>query len=91
MDTLLGRESWSRSFQVLGNPLNWWVCGEFGISESNITGRETHTQTHTDTHTHTHTQNTCLTTTPSREVAQTLLSAISERGLDREVGAASLG
>ena len=85
MDTLLGRESWSRSFQVLGNPLNWWVCGEFGISERNITGRETHT------HTHTHTQNTCLTTTPSREVAQTLLSAISERGLDREVGAASLG
>ena len=56
MDTLLGRESWSRSFQVLGNPLNWWVCGEFGISESNITGRETHTQTHTDTHTHTHTE-----------------------------------
>ena len=82
MDTLLGRESWSRSFQVLGNPVNWWVCGEFGISESIITGRDKKEN---------NTQNTCLTTTPSREVAQTLLSAISEKGLDREAGAASLG
>ena len=52
--------------------------GSFGISEHNIIGRK-------HTHTHTHTQNTRLTTTPSREVAQTLVSATSKQGLDREV------
>ena len=32
----------------------------------------------------------CLTTTPSREVAQTLASIISKRGLNREARAALL-
>ena len=32
---------------------------------------------------------TCLTATANREVAQTLMSSISERGLDREAWAAS--
>jgi len=36
-------------------------------------------------------QNLCLTATPSGEVAQTLLSATSEHGLDREMWAACLG
>ena len=48
--------------------------GSFGISEHNVIGRK-----------HTHTQNTRLTTTPSREVAQTLVSTTSEQGLDREI------
>ena len=55
--------------------------GSFGTSEGNITWRKTKTK---------HTQNTCLTATASREVAQMLMSTISEQGLGREVQAASL-
>ena len=36
-------------------------------------------------------QNTCLTSTPSREVAQRLVSSTSEQGLNREAPAACLG
>ena len=48
--------------------------GSFGISEDNITGRKKKNP-----------QNTFLTATPSREVAQTFASATSEPGLNREV------
>ena len=64
-------------------PFHWWVFGNFGISEGNITRRgkkQTNKQTH----------NTCLTTTPS-EVAQMLTSTTSEWALDREAWAACLG
>ena len=37
-----------RSFQILGNPLTGGSVGSFGISEGNITRRETHTHTHTE-------------------------------------------
>ena len=39
----------------------------------------------THTHVYTHTHNTWLTATPSGEVAQMLVSAISDWGLNREV------
>ena len=51
--------------------------GSFGILEHNIIGRKKKI--------HTHTQNMRLTTTPSGEVAQKLVSTISEQGLDWEV------
>ena len=53
--------------------------GSFGISEGNITSRETHTH------------NTHRTATPSREVAQMFMLATSEWGLDREAWVAHLG
>ena len=53
--------------------------GNFGISEGNITGRRKKKK---------NPQNTHLTTTASREVAQTLASATSKQGLDREAWAA---
>ena len=56
--------------------------GSFGISEGNITGREKKKK---------NPQNTHLTTTVSGEVAQMLMSATSEWGLDREARAACLG
>ena len=55
------------------------VYGEFWNLRAQCNWEETHT------HTHTHTQNMRLTTTPSREVAQTLVSTTSEQGLDREI------
>ena len=55
--------------------------GSFGISEDNITGRKKKKTP----------QNTRLTATPSREVAQTLPSAGSEQGLNKEVWVAYLG
>ena len=57
-----------------------WVCGEFWVSEGNITRRGKK-----------HPQITCPTTTPSGEVAQTLTYTTSERGLDRESQVACLG
>ena len=77
---ILRRESWRRSFQTSGNPLISRSVGSFGISEGNITGKENKKQK----------QNMCLTTTPSREVAQMLTSA-STRELDKEVRVAFLG
>ena len=73
-------------------PSHWQVCGEFW----NLRGQHnqqgnTHTHTHTHTHIHTHTQNRHQTATPSREVAQMLVLATSERGLDREARVAHLG
>ena len=55
--------------------------GRFRISEGNIRRKKTTITT----------QNTCLTTTPGGKVAQTLASAASEQGLDREAWAACLG
>ena len=73
------RESGRRgSSQTVGNPLTGGSLGSFGISEGNITGRKKKNP-----------QNMCLTATANREVAQTLMSSISERGLDREAWAAS--
>ena len=61
---ILGRESCQRrSFQTPGNPLNGKPVGSFGILESNITGREKKKNP----------QNMRLTTTPSAELAQTLI------------------
>jgi len=60
------------------------LWGSFGISEGNITGRKKHT--HTQTHTH---KITCLTITPSGEVAQTL--RFRNQGLNREPWAVCLG
>ena len=54
--------------------------GNFGISEGNITGRRKKKKNNP--------QNTHLTTTAIREVAQTLASATSKQGLDREAWAA---
>ena len=62
-------------------PFHWWVFGNFGISEGNITGRKKKRNP----------QNTRLTTTPSGEVAQMLTSTTSEWALDREAWAACLG
>ena len=54
--------------------------GIFGISEGNITGEKKKKKK---------TQNMCLTSTANGEVAQKLTTATSERGLGREVQAAS--
>ena len=59
--------------------------GSFGTSEGNITRRKKERKKETNKKT----QNTCLTATASREVAQMLASATSERGLGSEVWAAS--
>ena len=55
--------------------------GSFGISEGNIIRRKKKKKKTP--------QNTCLTATASREVAQMLTSATSEQGLGREAQAAS--
>ena len=55
--------------------------GSFGISEGNITGRRKKKKTQQTKH---------LTATPSREVAQTLVSTSGEQGLNREAQAALL-
>ena len=85
METHL-RERVMKKFPNTRKPLTGGCVGSFEISEGNITGRG-----NTHTHTHTHTQNTRLTTTPKREVAQMLMSATSEWGLNREVQVACLG
>ena len=66
--------------QTTGNPLTSRSVGSFGISEGNITRRKKKKNP----------QITCLTATPSGEVAQMLASATSKRGLNREVWAALL-
>ena len=68
-----------RSFQAPGNPLTGRSVGSSGISESNTTGRKEKK-----------TQITRLIATPSKEVAQTLTSATSKGGLNREAWAALL-
>ena len=80
---VLGRESWRRrSFRTAGNPLTGRPVRSFEISEGNTTGRGKKKARNP--------QNMRLTTTPSGEVAQTLSSTTSERGLDREAQAALL-
>ena len=56
-----------------GNPLSCGSVGSFGISEGNITGRKKKKKQKQ--------KNTCLTITPSGEVAQTLGSR--KQGLNR--------
>ena len=56
------------------------VCGNFGSSEGNIIGRGKKKTP----------QNMRLIATPSGEVAQTLASATSKQGLNREAWAALL-
>ena len=56
-----------------------WVCGEFWISEGNITRRKKQNKTKQQ-----NPQNIGLTTTPSGEVAHMFTYATSERGLNRE-------
>ena len=61
-------------------PSHWRVCVEFWNlrGQHNREGKK-------------HPQITCLTTTPSREVAQTLMSTTSKQGLNRESWVACLG
>ena len=61
-------------------PSQWWVCGEFGISEGNITGRKKK-KTH---------RIQAYLQLPVEEVAQMLASVSSEQVLNREVRAALL-
>ena len=58
-----------QKFPNTRKPSRQQVCGSFGISEGNITGREKRKNP----------QNMRLTATPSREVAQTLSSATGSR------------
>ena len=60
-------------------PSHRWVCGEFW----NLRGQQNQEEKTP--------QNMCLTTTPSREVAQMLVSGTSKWGLDGEAQAACLG
>ena len=61
-------------------PSHMHVCGEF----QKLRGQQKR-----EGKTHTHRQNTCLTITTSREVAQMLASATSKWGLGRKVWAIS--
>ena len=58
-----------------------WVCGSFGISEGNITGRGEKEKKKKNT------QNTCLTTTASGEVAQLLAFTTRQQGWAGIIGA----
>ena len=60
-------------------PSHRWVCGEFW----NLRGQHNRKGWGD--------QNTCLNTTPSGDVAQTLASATSEQGLNRETPIVCLG
>ena len=68
-----------QKFPNTRKPSRQQVCGSFGISEGNITGREKRKNP----------QNMRLTATASREVTQRLMSTTSEQRLDREAQAAS--
>ena len=62
-------------------PSHRWVCGEFwNLRGQHNQEKEKKKKTP---------QNTCLTATASRDVAQMLTSATSEQGLGREAQAAS--
>ena len=63
-------------------PSYQWVCGEFW----NLTGQRNWEGKKEEEKKKKNPQNTCLTTTPGEEVAQTLkrLPPASEQGLDRE-------
>ena len=61
---------------------HWRVCGEFW----NLSGQHNHEEKNKK-----YPQNMRLTSTPSREVAQRLVSSTSEQGLNREAPAACLG
>ena len=75
------RERVMKKFPNTRKPLTGGSVGSFEISEGNITRRGEKKIP----------QNTRLTTTPNREVAQMLMSATSEWGLNREVQVACLG
>ena len=66
-------------FRNTRKPSHWWICEEFWTLRGQRNWEEKNPQ------------NTCLTSTPTREVAQRLMSSTSERGLNREVPAACLG
>ena len=68
------REGVMKKFPNTKKPSHWQICGEFWTlrGQHNQEGKK-------------NPQNTYLTTTPSREVAQTLVSTTSEQGLDREI------
>ena len=70
-------------FPYSRKPSQRWICGEFW----NLRGQ--HNQEKEKKKKKTKTQNTCLTATASREVAQMLASATSEQGLGSEVRAVS--
>ena len=64
------------------NPLTGGSVGSFGISEGNIIRRKGKKKKNNP-------QDTCLTATASREVAQMLTSATGAQGQGRETQAAS--
>ena len=64
-------------FRNTRKPSHWWICGEFWTLRGQRNWEEKNPQ------------NTCLTSTPTREVAETLASAFSEQGLSREARIAS--
>ena len=66
-------------------PTHWQVCG--GVLES----QRQHNLKKNNNNNNNKTQNTCLTTTPSRELAQMLMSTTSKCGLKKEVQVACLG
>ena len=66
METHPGEGVMKEQFPNSRKPSHWQICGEFWNSKSNITGWKKKKKTP---------QKRCLTTTPSREVAQMLASA----------------
>ena len=72
-------------------PSHRLVCGEFWNlrGQHNQEGKKKERKKERNKKPQKTPQKTCLTATASREVAQTLMSSISERGLDWEAWAAS--
>ena len=80
METHPGEGVMKEKYPNTRKPSHRWVCGEFWKlrGQHNLEEKKKKSQI------------TRLTTTPSEEVAQTLASASSGRGLNREVWAACL-
>ena len=74
METHPGKGVMKEKFPNSRKPSHWQICGEFW----NLRGQ--HNQ---EKKTNKQTENTHLTATPSREVAQMLVSATSKQGLNR--------
>ena len=83
METCSGEGVVKENFPNSRKSSHWQVCGEFW----NLRGQHNRQEKKKKKNT----QNTHLTATPSREVAQMLVLATSDRGLDREARVACLG
>ena len=84
METSPGEGVANEKFPNTSKPSYQWVCREFWNlrGQHNQEGEKKNTKTP---------QITCLTTTPSGEVAQMLTSTSSEQGLSRKEQDACLG